>query len=73
MACLKDPSAELATGDPIFCGACKGIFNKYSNTVQEEGKQVWVCEFCNHKNHVDIEPEEKPKSESVNFMIEAPA
>ena len=74
MACLRDPNAELATGDAIYCSECQGILNKFSNiSMQEEGKQVWTCEFCNNQNQVDIEADEKPKSETVNFMIEAPA
>lgn len=34
---------------------------------------MWNCEFCNAKINVDLEPEEIPKSEEVNYIIEAPA
>ena len=34
---------------------------------------MWVCEFCNSKNEVSIEDEEKPKSKEVNYIIEAAA
>ena len=62
-------------------------FNKHSKLIQpkekkeleegEEAKEVdqqkWVCEFCNKNNPVDIEEEEIPKSEKINYVIEAVA
>lgn len=40
----------------------------------EEGeKQIWKCEFCNFANQVEIEPEEKPQSKAVNYIVEAAA
>ena len=30
---------------------------------------MWVCEFCNTKNKVDIVPEEVPLKEKVLYMI----
>lgn len=73
---LKD-NAELATGDPIICEKCQAVFNIYSTieeTKTEEGEQqIWSCEFCNHKNKVDIENEEKPQTSAVNYIIEAAA
>ena len=60
MSCLKDSTYEIATGDPIECTNCKGIFNMYSTVTEAEGKQLWTCEFCNHNNYVDVDPEEKP-------------
>ena len=75
MACLKEQSVEIATGDPITCQNCTGVLNMYSEIKVEgdEGaqKQVWNCEFCNHRNVVNIEPEEKPKTEAVSYITEA--
>ena len=71
MSCLKDSTYELATGDPIECKSCKGIFNMYSVLAEEEGKQLWACEFCNHKNFVEIDPEEKPKTAAVSYILES--
>ncbi|TNV82966.1 hypothetical protein FGO68_gene1626 [Halteria grandinella] len=72
MDCLKDTTAELATGDPIHCKGCQAIFNVYSTLVQQaDASQLWVCEFCNEKNLVNIEPEERPKSEAVSYMLES--
>ena len=45
----------------------------------EDGKsagvdsEVWQCEFCNFKNEVNVDPEEKPKSTQVNYIVEAAA
>ena len=72
MRCLKD-NAEIATGDPLFCETCKAVFNKYSKIEENkaEEQQVWSCEFCNNKNIVQLEPEEIPKAEAVNYILEA--
>jgi len=74
MRCLKDQS-ELATGDPVFCTTCQAVFNMHSKIEENklEEKQIWSCEFCNTKNTVQLEPEEMPKSEAVNYIVEAAA
>lgn len=76
MSCLKD-AGELATGDPVFCGSCQAAFNKHSRIDEvPEGEltlQIWTCEFCLHKNPVQLEPEERPQTEAVNYILEAAA
>ncbi len=71
MSCLKDSTYEIATGDPIECTNCKGIFNMYSTVTEAEGKQLWTCEFCNHNNYVDVDSEEKPKTATVSYILES--
>lgn len=76
-ATLAD-QAEMASGDPYVCQSCQAFFNFYSKVEEEksadhETDQVWQCEFCNHRNPVDIEEEEKPKNKAVNFILEAAA
>jgi len=72
LSVLKD-EVELATGDPLYCQYCSGIFNKHSKLEDSKGEeeQKWICEFCNFSNTVDLEPEEIPKTEVVNYMLEA--
>mgnify|MGYP001807195782 CR=1 FL=1 len=74
MRCLRD-QAELATGDPNFCKNCEAVFNMYSVIEEAKGDEqtYWVCEFCDHKNPVNIEAGEIPKTDTVNFMLEAKA
>ena len=60
--------AELATGDPYFCKECKSVFNMYSK-VNDNNK--WKCEFCMTENDIDIDEEEKPKTDDVKYIIEA--
>ena len=64
-------ASELATGDPFFCKGCKAIFSKFSKITQVEQKPFWFCEFCNTKNEVDLEEEEIPKTDTVNYIVEA--
>ena len=72
LGCLKD-AGELATGDPVICTKCQAVFNKYSKVSEDNGRQVWNCEFCLAKNPVEIEPEEIPKTDGVNYILEAAA
>lgn len=69
---------EIASGDPIFCKQCNAAFNMHSKVEEvkrDEGEpsQVWQCEFCLVKNDVFIEPEEMPKGNQVNYIVEATA
>jgi hypothetical protein len=34
------------------------------------GEVVWNCEFCGHKNELDLDAEEIPKSDSRDYVIE---
>jgi hypothetical protein len=70
MNTLKDGAVAIATGDPIFCEACKAVLNIHS-TVENESS--WKCEFCLHTNEIDVDPEEIPTSDAVNYVMEAPA
>ena len=76
---LKE-QGELATGDPIFCSSCQALFNKYSlakgdeevkHEELKEHEQLWVCEFCNNKNVIQVDEEEIPKTNAVNYILEA--
>jgi len=49
------------------------VFNKTSTLVEEEGKQIWICEFCNTRNEVMIGEEEIPQATEVTYLIEAAA
>lgn len=70
--CLKN-NAELATGDAEFCKECQAVFNYKSQLQQLDNDQIWQCEFCNHRNSMMLDDEEKPKTEAVNYLIEAAA
>ena len=61
------------TGDAEFCSNCKAVYNKTSVIVEEEGKQIWTCEFCDTKNEVNIDEEEIPQSNEVTYLLEAAA
>jgi hypothetical protein len=60
--------AEMVAGDPFFCGGCAAVFSSHSTV---NANNTWVCEFCNHPNNVaHLEEEEKPKIETVEFLLE---
>jgi len=70
--CLQN-KGQLVTGDAELCKQCNGVFNQTSQLADEGGKQIWTCEFCNHKNEVVIDPEEIPQSTEVTYLLEAAA
>ena len=72
MDCLQN-RGQIATGDAEFCTNCKAVFNQTSVIVEEEGKQIWVCEFCNARNEVMIGEEEIPQESELTYLIEAAA
>lgn len=44
-----------------------------SSLEEKKENQEWRCEFCNTVNEVDIDEEEVPKSEAINYIIQAAA
>lgn len=72
----------VATGDAIQCknAECGGYMSGISClTPSEEGvdyKWQWICEFCSTSQEVELDAQEKPKSDqkSVDYILEpAPA
>ena len=63
----------MATGDAEICACCQAVFNQTSVLTEQDGNQVWKCEFCNHANEVMIGEEEVPQAPAVNYLLEAAA
>jgi hypothetical protein len=38
--------------------------------VYDEGEELWRCEYCYYKNVVNIEKEEVPTEDAVNYVLE---
>ena len=74
MECLQN-KVQLVAGDAQFCTKCKAVFNSSSSLIEvgEANQQIWICEFCNQRNEVNIEPEELPQSSEVTYLLEAAA
>lgn len=74
LSCLKNAGA-MATGDPVLCTKCQGVFNSTSQLKPVMGKEskIWTCEFCNNENEIFIDEEEIPKVNEVNYLVEAAA
>lgn len=64
---------QLATGDAEICPRCQAVFNKMSVLTEQDGNQIWKCEFCNNENEVMIGEEEIPAAPAVTYLLEAPA
>ncbi|XP_050393119.1 circularly permutated Ras protein 1 [Patella vulgata] len=69
---LKDPS-NMHAGDAVKCGGtgCKAIMSHLSKLTAGMSGKVWVCEFCECNNEVDVEDGEIPAVEDVTFLLEA--
>lgn len=69
LSSLKE-AGNMATGDPIFCINCASAFNLYSRLSEVSSDvQIWVCEFCNAENQVNIDAEEIPRGEMMDYVI----
>lgn len=62
--------SSMHAGDPQVCEGCSAILSKISKVTTEGEQKFWDCEFCEHRNLVDIENEEIPTDEDVTFMLE---
>jgi len=63
-----------ATGDPTFCKNCNSVLNKDSKLKPYSDKEddtsiLWECEFCNFSNIIQIEKEEIPKSDCIDYFV----
>jgi hypothetical protein len=38
--------------------------------VFDEDEQLWVCEYCYHRNIINLEKEEIPTEDAVNYILE---
>ncbi|KAH3767756.1 circularly permutated Ras protein 1 [Pelomyxa schiedti] len=76
-------NVELATGDPVFCTACGSCLSSVDKVTTPEGiaqydirtaggAQTWKCTFCGHDNNVHVSPEELPKGDIVDYVLQAP-
>ena len=69
-------AVDFATGDPNFCIQCKAtlssidILEKFTEGDIE--KFNWTCRFCGNLNILSIDEEEVPKSDPVDYVLEAP-
>lgn len=68
--CSLKNAVVMATGDPVFCEQCKSAFNLYSTISEvDEVKQLWKCEFCGCENYVNIDVEEIPRGDMLDYML----
>ena len=74
MSKLAKKAEEVVTGDRISCTSCNALLNHASKLTPtaRSGSFVWVCEFCDSKNEVDVEEGQKPSKEVAEFIIEPP-
>jgi len=74
---------ELATGDPVFCTSCGACLSAIDKVAAEGGavtydlkaagdSQQWKCNFCSTINTIQVTPEELPKTDIVDYVLQAP-
>ena len=69
LSSLKE-AGNIATGDPVFCSSCASAFNLYSRMSEtSDSTQVWCCEFCGIENVVNIEVEEIPRGQMMDYVL----
>ncbi len=70
----EDHKNLIQNGDPILCSQCKVGFNCYSKSTYNEAQKarLWVCEFCDFNNFLQIDENEIPKKEDCLYLLEPP-
>jgi hypothetical protein len=65
---------EIATGDPVICTGCHTILNSHSKLIPkpDPSEYIWLCEFCETNNGVNLEEPEIPRSDELTYIIENP-
>jgi hypothetical protein len=79
MSSLAAPAKEeeILTGDRIECQDCAAMLNVNSKVVPgDEDPEctnfTWECEFCGSKNDIILEEGEKPVTDLVEEVMQAP-
>lgn len=69
---------EILTGDRIECQECAAMLNVNSQVVPEDKDDpdctnfTWECEFCGCKNDIILDEGEKPTTDLVEEIMQAP-
>lgn len=61
---------NIATGDAVFCKECRATLSVHSklNPAESEG-YLWICEFCDAENAVNLEEEEIPTGDTMDYLL----
>lgn len=69
---------EILTGERIECQDCTAMLNVNSDVIPEDKDDpectnfTWECEFCGYKNNIVLEEGEKPVTDLVEEIMQAP-
>merc|ERR1719361_2295577 len=77
---LKEAADNIATGDAFKCSQCGAVLSIHDELVKQlddiklddEDESIWKCTFCNHINVIEIDDEERPTSETVDYILAPP-
>lgn len=78
-------SGHIFAGDAVFCAGCRVVLSRTSKdhivfgadaaaasaSASGSGSAVWTCEFCSHRNVVDVSQEEIPDQEMRDYVLSA--
>ncbi|ETO26475.1 hypothetical protein RFI_10663 [Reticulomyxa filosa] len=76
---LGDKANAIATGDPVVCAnaKCKAILSgidilKTSDKDMkvDDDDSIWICQLCNQRNIIQIQNEEIPQGDTVDYIVE---
>jgi len=79
LASLGNQANAVATGDPFTCAnpKCKVTLSEKDKLISQdddgkcdEDQSIWKCSFCGHRNVIEIDKEEIPKGETIDYIIE---
>eukprot|EP01125_Pyxidicula_operculata_P008245 TRINITY_DN277_c0_g1_i1.p1 TRINITY_DN277_c0_g1~~TRINITY_DN277_c0_g1_i1.p1 ORF type:complete len:684 (+),score=232.76 TRINITY_DN277_c0_g1_i1:227-2278(+) len=69
---LAEGNYETFTGDIVLCRGCSVSLTVNSKIEDVHQQQQWICEYCGFSNVLSLEPEEIPKTDTIDYLISRP-
>mmetsp|Transcript_18563 Transcript_18563/g.55040 ORF Transcript_18563/g.55040 Transcript_18563/m.55040 type:complete len:772 (+) Transcript_18563:121-2436(+) len=61
--------SQVHSGECTQCATCHAALSHYSKMSGPDEARVWTCEFCGNANPVDLDDEELPTAETVDYIL----
>jgi hypothetical protein len=61
--------SQVHSGECTKCKGCDAVLSHYSKLTESEAVRVWACDFCGVENVVDLEDEELPTADTVDYIL----
>eukprot|EP00038_Savillea_parva_P007332 m.169362 g.169362 ORF g.169362 m.169362 type:complete len:769 (+) comp13092_c0_seq1:110-2416(+) len=61
--------SQVHSGECAQCSTCSAVLSHYSKLTGPPDARVWTCEFCGTDNPVDLDDEELPTANTIDYIL----